>query len=786
MGAGMIASLPLRAAWRDLKTMRWRFLAVAIILGSGFGMFTGVYSAIDSLFGFRDQLYQQSNIAGFELRFSPEDQINLPSWSDIGGVNQAEARLLLPGNIELNEGRRLSALLVGLPEQHAINKLLLTQGQDIDHSLPNEIVIDRNLARHYGYKTGDSIWLNVGKDRMQLKIRGVATSTEHLVDGANPNFFLPAKGSLGVIFAPLKLMDDRLGFRLVNSVLFTGHQVAQDLPNAAIQEILSKGERKLTLEESVPLSRQFGHMFLNLDLNAFKIFTPAIVIIFTASAITILFFLLHQWVAQQRQQLGLFASLGYKKRPIISRILGPLLLIALGGLVAGVAFSYLLLYGFGHEYATAVGLPAPSLDLVPAYLVSASLALAIVCLLGAAIPLRQALKVTPLAAVRGHAQTPPQGHGQMANAIQNASWRYAVRAILRHRKASLMTLVAVALALAPALAYFVALRSFENAIVDSFDKDKWSYSIDFMSPVWDDELASIKSIKGITAVDPFVRGVVRYEANGIQESGLITGIEPKGSLRMPEILEGRILADTDQNAIIMERKLARSLRLKVGDDVTVDGRLGKSSAKLVGIFSGALPGESFTSREDARHWLDLTEQNTGVLVASEAKADLSMELYKDRRVAKVTVREALVGEVIKHLKEIAGIVYLAAAFSIIVALLFLFTSSSFAFMAREADFALLQILGFERSSVGVMVRKEVWLLGGIGVALALPLGFALAAWLNGILGEAWFNIPTSFDIKDPASIAIPALLLLPLVARPVIKRINAINLVDVLRRRSFG
>lgn len=782
----MITSLPLRAAWRDLRTMRWRVVAVTLILGAGFGMYTGIYSAIDSLFGFRDTLYKQSNIGAFELRFSPEDAINVPDWKGIEGIRHAEARLLMPGNIELEGGQRLSALLVGVPEQQTINKLLVTEGKNLDPALPNEIVIDRNLARHHGFKPGDTVSINVGKDRMQLTVRGIATSAEHLVDGANPNFFLPAKGSLGIVFAPLKLMDQRLGFRLVNSVLFSGPTAAADLPEPTVDAILERGHRKLTLEESVPLSKQFGHTFLTLDLNAFKIFTPAIVVIFAASAITILFFLLHQWVSQQRQQLGVLAALGYGHAAIAWRILGPLLLIATGGLLAGAAFSWLLLYGFGHEYATAVGLPAPELVLQLRHLIAASIALILACAVGALLPLRHALAVTPMAAVRDQAQVPPQGHGQAAQRLRDTSWRYALRAILRQRRVSLMTIAAVALALAPALAYFVALRSFENAIVDSFAKDKWSYSVDFMSPVWDDELGTLTAVAGVKTVDPFVRGALRFEAHGKRESGLVTGIEPATTLRQPEILEGRGIVAGDRNAIVMERKLARTLGLRTGDTLTVDGRLGPGSATLVGTFSGALPGETFTTRELARQWLDLEEQNTGVLVASQGTDDLSAALYQDKRVAKVTVRDALVSEVVKHLKEIAGIVYLAAAFSVGVALLFLFTSSTFAFMAREPDFALLEILGFERRTVAGMVRKEVWVLGGLGVVIAVPLGFALASWLNGILGDAWFNIPTSFDIRDPAAIVLPALALLPLVARPVIKRIQAINLVDVLRRRSFG
>lgn len=782
----MKSFLPLRAAWRELRSMRWRAFAVALILGAGFGMYAGIYSAIDSLFGYRDALYRQANIAAFELRFAPEDQINVPAWNGIAGVTHAESRLLLPGNIELSGGRRLSALLVGLPEEQRVNRLLLSEGHGLDHRRSDEVVIDRNLARHYGYRLGDTLYINIGRDRMPVRVRGIATSVEHLVDGANPNFFLPAKGSLGIVFAPQSLMDQRLGFRLVNSVVFSGHLPAADLPEAAMQTIIERGGNKLTLEENLPLSRQFGHTFLTLDLNAFRIFTPAIVIIFAASAVTILFFLLQQWVAQQRQQLGVLAALGYRPQALAMRLAGPLLLISIAGLLAGIAFSWLLLYGFGHEYATAVGLPPPVLHLHAGHVLTASVALLVLCIAGAWMPLRQLLHISPLAAVREQAQVPVQGHGRLADALSDTSWRYAMRAILRRRRASLMTLLAIAFALAPALAYFVALRSFENAIVDSFAKDKWSYSVDFMSPVWDDELNGLRTLPGVQAVDPIVRGALRFAAGGARESGLLIGVEPSSSLRQPEILEGRGLRAGDRDAIVMERKLARALNLRVGDPVTIDGRLGESSATLVGTFSGALPGETFSTRDSARKWLDLAEQNTGVLISSQAGEDLTTVLYQDRRIARVTQRQALVDEVVHHLQEIAGIVYLAAAFSIGVALLFLFTSTSFAFMAREGDFALLEILGFEKATVASMVRREVWLLGGLGIAIALPLGFALAAWLNGILGQAWFHIPTAFDVRDPLFIAVPALALLPLIARPVIRRIRALGLVDVLRRRSFG
>lgn len=765
--------------------MAWRVLAVMLILGAGFGMYAGVYSAIDSLFDFRDRLYQRADIAALELRFSPEDAINVPSVADIPGIRDAQLRLLLPGHITTTSEQPLSALMVASDGPQRINRLLLEQGEGLDPARPYEVVIDRNLARHHGYRVGDSLTLSIGRDQFTLTVRGIAVSAEHLVDGADPSFFLPAKGSLGIVFASLTLMKERAGFTLVNSLLVAGLDPATDLPDATADALNQRLQQKLTVEERIPMTKQFGHLFLNVDLNAFRIFTPAIVVIFALSGVTILFFLLHQWVSQQRRELGLCLALGYPPLIVIQRLLGPLTLIAAGGIAAGVGVAYLMLYGFGHEYATAIGLPAPELGLMPAHVLTASAGLLVLCVLAVWRPLRQALRVTPQQAVRDVDPTLSPHSAKAGQALNNKILRYAWRALLRRPRVSLMTVVAIALALAPALSYFIALTSFKQAIVDSFATDRWTYSVDFLAPVWDDEMGELARLPGVQTVDPIVRGAIRFKAGEREESGLLIGVSPESSLRHPRVIEGRSLEQNEPDIVLMERRLARTLGLTVGDAFTVEGPRATYRARLGGIFSGALPGESFTTRQSARTWLDLDEQNTGILLSAGTGLTSAM-LYDTARVAKVTTREMLIQEVLKHLNEIAGIVYLAAAFSIAVAVLFLYTSTAFTFLERQADFVLLNTLGFSPRTVAGIVLTELGILGVTGILFSVPLGIVLAHWLNGILSKAWFQVPTTVATSDVLSIVVPALLLVPAIAVPLIKRLRSQPMTAVLRQRSFG
>lgn len=778
---------PLKSLARALRPMWPRMLAVMAIMGAGIGMYAGVYSAIDGLFAERDALYRQADVAAYEVRFSPEDSINVPSLQNIPGIRAANLRLLLPGHLEQPNGERISALLVAVETPQMVDRLLMESGQPLDAAHPNRVVIDRNLARHHQLAPGERIELIVGHDRMELEVGGVAVSVEHLVDGADPSFFLPVKGSLGVIFAPLSLIERKLGFRLVNSLLVTGEQVAADLPLAAQKALDERLRPKLTIEEQIPLSRRFGHLFLQTDLNAFRIFTPAIVVVFAASAVTILLFLLYRWVRDQRRELGLLAALGYSRLTQALQVLVPLGWMLMGGIVLGILFAWVMMQGFGREYSHALGLPPPHLKLSGHHIAVGILGLIVAAALAAGLPLRHALTTPPLGALRDDLQRRrlPGVLAAWAAGVKDLVWRHSLRNLLRRPAGSLMTTLSVALALSPALAYFVSLHSFKQSVVESFQRDLWTHAVDFTSPVWDDELDGLRQLPGIEAFSPLVRGAVRFKATSRREPGLVLGMAPDHNLRHPKILEGRNLTTEDRNALLMERRLARTLGLRPGDQVVVEGRLGSFPARVVGLFSGMLPGETFTTREAARLWLDLPEQNTGVLIRAQG-ADPTDRLRADPRVAKVSRRDALVSEVIHHLGEISGIVYLAAAFSIGVALLFLYTSTALAFANRERDFGLMKLLGYRDQQVVAMVRRELWLLGGAGLLIAIPLGLALSNWLNGMLSEAWFDVPTRLRLLDPLLILVPAALLLPVVARPIVRRILAMDPARLVRERSFG
>lgn len=787
--AGGSARVLRSALWRAAWKMKGRLLAAGLILGCAFAMVVGVYSAIASLFDSRDQWYRELAVADLDVRITPEDAINLPSLARAPGVAGFEQRLMLPGNIDTKAGGKLYALMLASEAAPSINRLRLQAGRTLDPNFPNEVVIERSMAEHHGYAIGDRFRLNVGNDHYELTVRGIAMSPEFLIDSANPNFFLPSKGSLGVVYVPYSLIEPRLGYRLVNSLLVALQPGAD--PVAAERQVVAALGKKVTVEESLPLARQFGHLYLELDLGAFRIFVPAIVLIFVATALVITVFLMVQWIAERKGEIGVMMALGYRGTAIARAFAAPALAIGAIAAASGIALSFVMLHGFGHDYAHALGLPTPMLSLRAGPLCAGIGGLLLVLVAATAWPLRAILRLTPRSALRGQVAGAQADAGPRSRATQRlarwpVAWRYALRSLLRQRGLALMSAAAVALSLGAALSYFVSLTSFEQSIVQRFAADEWDVAVDYLAPVWTDELAPLAASAGVQRAEPYLRGAVKLSHAGRVEPSLLLGLQPGSPARHLRIVAGRALREGDANAIVLERKTAAVLGLAVGDTVMVEARDQARAAMIVGLFSGVLPGEAYAPLADAQAWLDMADQATGAFLKTGAGFTQPEALYGLDRVGRVTRKGELVGEFVHHLTEIAAIVVLAFAFSLGVAVLFLFATTSYGVLRRLPEYATLRTLGFADATLLKMIAVETALVGSVGALLAAGVGVALSIGLNGMLSRAWFQIDTTVAMRDLLIVLLPALLLFPLTALPPFASIRRSGLLPTLRRRTFG
>ncbi|WP_435103183.1 FtsX-like permease family protein [Arhodomonas sp. AD133] len=788
----MRATMTLVWAHRQAWGMRYRLLGIAAILGIAAGLFIGIYSSIDSLYSTRDTYYRQLSAADLEVTFVPSDRANVPDLDDVEGVATWTTRLMSPGQLVLADGSRHASTVItrDLADPAPIDELQVLQGTGLERETPNAVLIERTFADHFGVEPGDALTLKVGNARYDLDVAGIALSPDYLLAPSSPNYFVPLKGAVGVVFAPHRLIADRLNFSLVNSVRVTYAQGAD--PADVRQRVRERLSERLQIDAVTPRSQQFGSLFLKVDLDAFAIFVPAIILVFLVATVIVGLFLIVRWIAAQKETLGVYMALGYPNRRLVLAQCYPMLLVAVCAAVIAIPVAYATLYDFGLIYADALGMPDPLLAVRPAYLGQGLAGVLLCTFLMAAWPLARVLRLTPQEAVRGVEASRSRGGGgrvmRLVSGLRNhITVFYPLRSLMRGRVVTGLTVISVGLALGVSLSYLIAGDSYLYTIDRGFDRDRWDVSVGFMVPMWSDELGPYRSVDGVSDVEGYLRGNVRLSDDGSREPALLTGVPAGTSMRRTNITSGRGLQPGDEEAIVLEYNLAQRLGVEPGDRLTVERDDDTFSAQVAGVFSGTTPGAVYAPLETVQRWLDMEDQVTGILLrTSGAPGPVATELRRMDRVASVTPKDELTRKVLDLTSQILSIIYVTTAFSVVVAVIILIASTSFTVMERRQEYGVLRVLGFADGTVRRMLVGEVALLGFMGIVLSMPIGYTIARFLNARLSDAWFLVLTDVSWQSLAVAWLPALVALPLAAAPSVRTILTTPLVQLLRQRRLG
>lgn len=238
--------------------------------------------------------------------------------------------------------------------------------------------------------------------------------------------------------------------------------------------------------------------------------------------------------------------------------------------------------------------------------------------------------------------------------------------------------------------------------------------------------------------------------NGKRDLGIVgEGVEPEGEAKLGTYLryiEGRALADSDNDGIVIGQGVARSLGLKAGDRVNLvislaQGAVNTLDFEVVGVF------QSFSKDFDARA-VRIPLSAARVLMDNDSAHLLVVLLDKTGDTNRVTV--SLKGKLHEQGFELAtwrelsdfydktiqlydrqfGVLRLII---LLMVLLSVANSVNMTLFERTREFGTLLALGDRSSSVFRLIMAESALLGLFGALLGMSLG-SLAAWIISAIG----------------------------------------------------
>lgn len=778
--------------FRDLIAMRTQALAIALVIAAGIAMFVAYSSNFDSLERARDDYYRTQRFADVfaGVRRAPErlaDRIRaVPGVEDVETRVVAEVVLDVPGLDEPATGRLVSVPAADRPR---LNDLFLRRGTWVTPGRPDEVLANEAFADAHGFVPGDRVGAIINGRRRDLVIVGVVLSPEY-VYGIKPGELVPDPKRYGILWMGREALATAFemegGFNDVVVALAQG-AVADDVVAGVDRLLVPYGGLGAVLRELQP-----SNWMLNSELAQLRSFGFFVPLIFLLVAAFVLNIALTRALALQRPQLAALKALGYTNVELVWHYLKWALAIALVGAIVGVAGgvwmggAMLALY---QEYFT---FPVLIFHLSGSVVLQAVAIALVSSLAGAYASVRRAVNIAPAEAMRP--ESPVRYRPSFVETVAPARWltttgRMLARNLQRQPVRALTTVLGIAMAGAILQVGFGMMGSVDALITREFTvAERQNMTVTFVQPLEPAARHAIAQLPGVMRVEAQRMVAARLRAGHVHRTLAITGLPAEPDLKRPIDRQQRVVAPRG-SGLILSSILAEVLRVRPGDDVTVEVLEGQQPIRRVrveGLVDDVL-GTSAYMDITALHRLlreDATLSGAGLVIDPAREAELTAALKRVPAVAGVASKRVVLENFRQMMDENMGVMLtFNILFAGVIAFGVVYNAARVSLSERSRELASLRVLGFTRAEISAILLGELAVL----TVCALPFGAAIGHWLTALLvgsiESEMFRFPLVFDVQAMALAALTVTVASMVSALLVRRRLDHLDLVGVLKLR---
>jgi putative ABC transport system permease protein len=339
-----------RKLFRDIWHLRGQVLAIAAVIMGGVATLVMSLSTYESLSTTRDRFYSEYRLAEVfaGLKRAPEPVAE--RLAALPGVERVESRVRAGVKLEVaGFTDPITGLLLSLPDlgEPLLNALHLRRGRMVQPWSTDEVVLSDTFADAHGFQPGDTLAAIINGKRKQLTVVGVAVSPEYVYQIA-PGSMFPDFKRYGVLWmgrhALAAAYDMEGAFNQVSLTLARGanEQDVIDRVDAVLGPYGGTG--------AYGRGDQFSNRFISEELAQLKTMATVFPAIFLGVAAFLLNVVLSRLIALQRDQIAILKAFGYAYLAIGVHYVKLVLLMAVLGVVGGVALGAWFGQGLSNVY----------------------------------------------------------------------------------------------------------------------------------------------------------------------------------------------------------------------------------------------------------------------------------------------------------------------------------------------------------------------------------------------------------------------------------------------------
>ncbi|MBX3127637.1 MAG: FtsX-like permease family protein [Polyangiaceae bacterium] len=789
----MLISALDRKLLRDLSHLRGQVITIALVVACGIASYVTMKSAFQSLVYSQSTYYERYRFADVFASLEQAPAAVAERLTAIDGVREVDTRVVQRVMVPV-EGLTRPAVgtVVSLPRHgsRGLNAVHLTRGRLPDPTRSDEALVLDAFAEAHGLSPGDRVAVVMNGALRQLRITGFGMSPEYV-------FTMPpgAMSHDPKLIAVLWMGRDAVAAAHQMEGAF--NDVALTLePGASQADVLGALDRVLApygAFGAVPRAKQPSHYMLSSELSQLESMAGFVPVLFLFVAAFLLNVVLSRLVYLQRSQIATLKAVGYADRDVGLHYLKLVSLVVLLGAVVGVAAGAWLGRAMTELY-TGQYFRFPTADYrltadVVVISVSISLAAAVV---GALAAVRQVVSLPPAEAMR-----PPSPVVYRRSVLEllglsrllGPSARMVVRELERRPLRLALSSIGISLSVG-----IVVIAGYWSDAIDymldvQFHRSmREDVTVTFVKPLSARAARELQSMPGVWRAEGISAVAVRYRAGHRQRDSALMGY--------PRDLELRHLLDSTgervtlpPTGVVLTRKLAEVLEVRVGDSVEIELREGSrrtTSATISGLVDEPFGMQGHVDEETFARLIGQSPTiNTALLRVDRAeRAQIFERLKRLPWVAAVSYpgefREQFEGQSGSIMRVYTLILTLFAS---IIAIGVVYNNARIALSQRSRDLASLRVLGFTRGEIAAILFGEL----SAQVVLALPLGLWVGHLLVQALGATvdpeTYRLPVFVSLRTFA-FAIAVTVVSAVISFFLVRRkLDQLDLIGVLKTR---
>ncbi|WP_425046027.1 ABC transporter permease [Primorskyibacter sp. S87] len=781
-----------RKLGRDIWRIKGQAIAIALVVAVGVLMQVMMTGLVASLEETRKTYYERYRLADVFAPVARAPDRLMGDLSALPGVASVEPRVVGSALVDLPDSELpIQAQVVSLPDfgTPKLNEIYLTDGRRMEGRHADEVVVLRSFAKAHNMKPGDTLTATMNGFRRSFKVVGFAQSPEFLYTAA-PGEFVSDDSRFAVIWMSRSALEAAFDMEgAFNEVLLSLAQGAE------LPEVLAATDRLLDRYGGLGaygLIDLMSDRFVSEEIDGLRRTSSSVPPIFLAVAAFLLYIVISRMLQAEREEIGLMKAFGYTSIEVGSHYFQLVLLIAIGGAVAGclagIAAGRAMIDVFLEYYK----FPFLVFRLDPASFAIGFLTSVLAASAGGLFVLRGIFSLTPAVAMRPPA--PPDysksAHfGAGLSRVLDQPTRMVLRRLVRQPWRMLSATVGIGAGIALSAAMASILANFDEMLELTFNVvDRSDVTVTFIHPLEQRSVFDLESLPGVLEVEP-VRNVPAILKNGLTTyRGAISGLGSDARLYRAVDADTRQI-DMRPDGLILGRGLAKILDIEAGDMLSIDVREGRQPKVVLPVAQVAqtlIGSPAYMEIGALNRALNEPLRVSGAYlrVDQAQSAEVYRKLKEMPMVAGVSLNSEGRAALQKIMDQGAGSMrYVMALIAAVITFGVVYNAARVAQAERSRDLASLRVLGFSRAEVAFVLLGEL----AVVTLLALPVGGVAGYFLTFAVSEGFstdlYQIQASFSAASFGASVIVVLVAASISGWLVKRDIDRMDLVMALKTR---